>query len=415
MMEEMKLRLRRSILDSFDYSETVSDEALLRVIDSTILKEARVNFLSLEDKERLRSELYNSIRGLDIIEELLADNNITEVMINGTKAIFYEKDGKLYKWDRSFDSGERLADIVQKIAAGANRTVNEANPIVDARLGDGSRVNIVLPPVAIDGPIVTIRKFSKNPYVMADFISFGSISEEAADYLRMLVEAKYNIFVCGGTGSGKTTFLNALSDFIPKGERIITIEDSAELKITGTENLVRLEVRNKNVEEVKEVTIRDLIRTALRMRPDRIIVGEVRGKEAIDMLSAMNTGHDGSLSTGHANTVSDMLDRLETMVLLGSDIPLLAARKQISSAIEIMVHLGRLKDGSRHVLEIAEITGLSDGEIEKNTLFKYVEDEDGKGRLIRTESSQVRTRKLVAAGFGGVLEKKAFAGRHHIA
>ena len=398
-MDEIKKQLREAVVTSFDYSEEITEEDLFRRIDQVIMQAAKENFLTLEGKEKLRRELYASIRGLDILEEILEQDSITEIMINGFEDIFLEERGKIHRWERKFESRQKLEDIVQLIVAKANRIVNEANPIVDARLSDGSRVNVILPPVALNGPIVTIRKFSKEPFTMEKLIELGAISKEAAEFLRLLVEAKYNIFICGGTGSGKTTFLNALTAFIPKGERIITIEDAAELKVNGIENLVRLEVRNKNTEGAGEISIRELIRSSLRMRPDRIIVGEVRGAETIDMLQAMNTGHDGSLSTGHGNSTSDMLDRLETMVLLGSDIPLMAARRQIASAIDVMVHLGRLRDGSRCVLEISEILGCRDGEIEKNPLFVYQEgDGISAGALKRTDAVFVQQMKLKRAG-----------------
>ncbi len=398
-MEELKKRLREEVVASFDYSGEITEEDLYRRIDQVIMQAARENFLTLEKKEALRRELFASICGLDILEELLENESITEIMINGADNIFLEEQGKLYRWNRKFESKQKLEDIIQQIAAKANRIVNEASPIVDARLADGSHVNVILPPVALNGPIVTIRKFSKTPFTMERLIDCGALTKEAAGFLKCLVEAKYNIFICGGTGSGKTTFLNALTEFIPKEERIITIEDAAELKVNGIDNLVRLEMRNKNNEGTGEITIRDLIRTALRMRPDRIIVGEVRGAETIDMLQAMNTGHDGSLSTGHGNSNSDMLSRLETMVLLGSDIPLMAARRQIASAIDIMVHLGRMKDGRRCVLEIAEILGCRDGEIEKNPLFVYQsEEEELSGGLKYTGSVFVQQMKLRRAG-----------------
>jgi len=397
-MEELKQKLREAVLASFDYSEEITEEDLYRNIDKAIMQEAKKSFLTLEGKERLRKELYASIRGLDILEELLEKESVTEIMINGAEHIFLEEDGKIQRWERKFESGRKLEDIVQLIVANANRMVNEASPIVDARLSDGSRVNVILPPVALNGPIVTIRKFSKEPLTMDRLVELGAISKDAADFLKILVQAKYNIFICGGTGSGKTTFLNALTEFIPKGERIITIEDAAELKVQGIDNLVRLEVRNKNTEGTGEISIRELIRASLRMRPDRIIVGEVRGAETIDMLQAMNTGHDGSLSTGHGNSTSDMLDRLETMVLLGTDIPLMAVRRQISSAIDVMVHLGRLRDGRRCVLEISEILGCRDGETEKNPLYLYRETEEGNGRLERTGAVFVQQRKLRRAG-----------------
>lgn len=398
-MDELKIRLREAVVTSFDYSEEITEEDLLRRIDQIIMQAAKESFLTLERKEKLRRELYASIRGLDILEELLEEDSVTEIMINGFEDIFLEEQGKIHRWDRKFESKQKLEDIVQLIVAKANRIVNEANPIVDARLSDGSRVNVILPPVALNGPIVTIRKFSKEPLTMEKLINIGAITKDAAEFLQLLVEAKYNIFICGGTGSGKTTFLNALTAFIPKQERIITIEDAAELKVSGIENLVRLESRNKNTEGTGEISIRELIRSSLRMRPDRIIVGEVRGVETIDMLQAMNTGHDGSLSTGHGNSISDMLDRLETMVLLGSDIPLMAARRQIASAIDVMVQLGRLRDGRRCVLEISEILGYRDGEIEKNPLFVYQEAEENiSGTLKRTGMEFVHQMKLKRAG-----------------
>ena len=397
-MEELRQRLREEVVASFDYSEEITEEALYREIDRVIMREAKETFLTLEKKENLRKELYASIRGLDILEEILERDDITEIMINGAEDIFLEEAGKIHRWQRKFESKQKLEDIIQQIVAKTNRIVNEANPIVDARLSDGSRVNVILPPVALNGPIVTIRKFSRQPFTMERLVELGALTKDAAEFLRCLVEAKYNIFICGGTGSGKTTFLNALTEFIPREERIITIEDAAELRVNGIDNLVRLEVRNKNTEGNGEISIRELIRTALRMRPDRIIVGEVRGAETIDMLQAMNTGHDGSLSTGHGNSTSDMLDRLETMVLLGTDIPLMAARKQIASAIDVMVQLGRLRDGSRCVLEISEILGCRDGEIEKNPIFLYRLEEDGSAGLKRTGAVFVQQMKLKRAG-----------------
>lgn len=396
-MEQLRQRLREEVVTSFDYSEDITEEDLLRRIDQVILTASKEHFLTLEKKELLRRELYASIRGLDILEEILEEENVTEIMINGYENIFLEESGKIHRWSRKFESGQKLEDIIQLIVARANRIVNEANPIVDARLADGSRVNVILPPVALNGPIVTIRKFSKEPFTMERLVELKAITEEAAEFMKLLVEAKYNIFICGGTGSGKTTFLNALTAFIPRNERIITIEDAAELKVNGIENLVRLEVRNKNTEGTGEISIRDLIRTSLRMRPDRIIVGEVRGAETIDMLQAMNTGHEGSLSSGHGNSIPDMLDRLETMVLLGSDIPLMAARRQISSAIDVMVQLGRLRDGRRVVLEISEVLGCRDGEIETNPLFLYQETEAA-GCLKRTGAVFVQQTKLRRAG-----------------
>ena len=391
--------MREEIITSFDYSIEITEEDLYRKIDQVIVRESKENFLTLPKKEQLRKELFATIRGLDILEEVLEQDSVTEIMINGAEHIFLEQYGKIYRWDKKFESKQKLEDIIQKIVAKANRIVNEASPIVDTRLEDGSRVNVILPPVALNGPIVTIRKFAKEPLTMDKLIEIGAITKDAAQFLAKLVQAKYNIFICGGTGSGKTTFLNALTAYIPRQERIITIEDAAELKVYGVENLVRLEVRNKSIEGSGEVSIRDLIRTALRMRPDRIIVGEVRGAETIDMLQAMNTGHEGSLSTGHGNSVSDMLDRLETMVLLGTDIPLMAVRKQIASAIDIMVQLGRLRDGRRCVLEISEILSCREGEIEKNPIYVFQEkEEENVGELKRTKSVFIQQMKLRRAG-----------------
>ena len=393
--------MREEIVASFDYSVQITEEDLYRKIDQVIVRESKENFLTLSKKEQLRKELFASIRGLDILEEVLEKDSITEIMINGADHIFLEEYGKLYQWEKRFESKQKLEDIIQQIVAKANRIVNESSPIVDTRLEDGSRVNVILPPIALNGPIVTIRKFAKEPLTMERLLELGAITEEAADFLAKLVRAKYNIFICGGTGSGKTTFLNALTAYIPKEERIVTIEDAAELKVYGIENLVRLEVRNKSTEGSGEISIRELIRTALRVRPDRIIIGEVRGAETIDMLQAMNTGHDGSLSTGHGNSISDMLDRLETMVLLGTEIPLMAARKQIASAIDVMVQLGRLRDGRRCVLEIAEILGCREGEIEKNPIYVFQEEEGEEqviGELKRTKAVFIQQMKLKRAG-----------------
>lgn len=347
-------------------------------------------------------DLYNSFRKLDILQELLEDDGITEIMINGLDHIFVEKEGRIRKHEKRFASKKKLEDIAQQIASGCNRTVNEAEPIVDARLSDGSRVNLVLPPIALNGPIITIRKFPKEGITMQRLISWGSISREAAELLEKLVKAKYNMFISGGTGSGKTTFLNALSRFIPDDERIITIEDNAELQLQSISNLVSLEARNANMEGEGEVTIRELIRTALRMRPDRVIVGEVRGTETIDMLQAMNTGHDGSLSTGHSNSPKDMISRLETMVLMGMDIPIEAVRRQIASGIDIIIHLGRLRDKSRKVMEILEVTGYEKGEILMHTLYGFEETGKQNGRvrglLVKKDELQ-KKEKLLAAGF----------------
>lgn len=347
-------------------------------------------------------DLFNAFRKLDILQELLEDESITEIMINGLENIFVEKKGEIYQYEKRFVSRKKLEDIAQQIASGCNRTVNEAEPIVDARLPDGSRVNLVLLPVALNGPIITIRKFPKEGITMKHLIAWGSISREAAEFLEMLVKAKYNMFISGGTGSGKTTFLNALSQFIPEDERIITIEDNAELRLQSLPNLVRLEARNANMEGEGRIDIRELIRTALRMRPDRVIVGEVRSAETIDMLQAMNTGHDGSLSTGHGNSPKDMIGRLETMVLMGMEIPIEAVQRQIASGLDIIIHLGRMRDKTRKVLEIIEITGYEKGEIQMNTLYEFQEKGSSygkvRGSLVKKEELQ-KKEKLLAAGY----------------
>ena len=347
-------------------------------------------------------DLFNAFRKLDILQELLEDESITEIMINGLENIFVEKKGEIYQYEKRFVSRKKLEDIAQQIASGCNRTVNEAEPIVDARLPDGSRVNLVLLPVALNGPIITIRKFPKEGITMKHLIAWGSISREAAEFLEMLVKAKYNMFISGGTGSGKTTFLNALSQFIPEDERIITIEDNAELRLQSLPNLVRLEARNANMEGEGRIDIRELIRTALRMRPDRVIVGEVRSAETIDMLQAMNTGHDGSLSTGHGNSPKDMIGRLETMVLMGMEIPIEAVQRQIASGIDIIIHLGRMRDKTRKVLEIIEITGYEKGEIQMNTLYEFQEKGSSygkvRGSLVKKEELQKKEKRL-AAGY----------------
>ncbi|MCI9339846.1 MAG: CpaF family protein [Dorea sp.] len=395
-------QLHARILEELDMTREIEDEELTRLIYQVLSEASKQEYLSLAEKSALGRELFNAFRKLDLLQEFLEDETITEVMINGTQNIFYEKDGRILQSDRRFISRDKLEDVVQQIAAGSNRLVNEASPIVDARLPDGSRVNIVLAPVALDGPIVTIRKFSKEAITMRQLIAWNSISSEVSGFLASLVAAGYNIFISGGTGSGKTTFLNALSQYIPKTERIITIEDNAELKIQDVPNLVRLEARNANVEGAGAVTIRDLIKSALRMRPDRIIVGEVRSAEAIDMLQALNTGHDGSLSTGHANSPADMLGRLETMVLMGMDLPLCAIQRQIASGIDVIVHLGRLRDKSRKLLEVTEILGYQMGEICLQTLYKYVETGEKDGKIQgewKKEQELVHREKLLAAGY----------------
>lgn len=400
--EEYKRRLKEKLSESIDYSTESTDEEIQDLIDEMLTKESRVIPLTIAERQRLRRELFHAVRKLDVLQELVDDTHITEIMINGPNTIFIEKDGRLCRSELCFESQEKLHNVIQQIVADCNRVVNEASPIVDARLKNGARVNVVLNPVALNGPIVTIRRFPDKPIMMADLISYGSITVEACDWLSRLVKAKYNIFVSGGTGSGKTTFLNALSYYIPKEERIITIEDSAELQILEAPNLVRMETRNANVEECREITIRDLIRTSLRMRPDRIIVGEVRGGEAFDMMQCLNTGHDGSMSTGHANSSKDMLNRLENMILMGMEIPLPAIRQQIASGIDIIVHLGRLRDGSRKTMEITEVLGYEEDGIKLKTLYRFVETgEDAEGRVLGTlhkEGELTYVEKLRAAG-----------------
>ncbi len=405
-MEDIN-ELREEVMKKIDVSTEISDDRVKEIVDEVILEYGNEKGLSVREKYRLQKEIYDSIRGLDILEELLEDKNITEIMINGPDNIFIEKDGRIEKYNNRFSSKEKLVDIIQQIVSGVNRRVNESSPIVDSRLSDGSRVNVVLNPVAINGPVVTIRKFPEYSITMKKLIEIGSISLNVADFLRLLVNAKYNIFISGGTGSGKTTFLNVLSNYIPSDERIITIEDSAELQIQSVDNLVRMEVRQANDEGENGIDIRALIKSSLRMRPDRIIVGEVRGAEALDMLQAMNTGHDGSLSTGHGNSPKDMLNRLETMVLMGVDMPLKAIKSQIASGIDIIVHLGRLRDRTRKVLEIVEITGFNGEEILTNTIYRFEEDNiEGtnkgivKGKLKWTGNTLINQKKLFDAGYG---------------
>ena len=383
-LDNIKQEIKRELLTDLEERQ-VSDSHLYQQIDSALLNRRDIG---LQEKLYLRTAVFDSFRRLDLLSELLDDKNVTEIMINGPKEIFVEKKGKMEKWNRSFQSEEQLFDLIQQIVSRINRAVNTKSPIVDARLEDGSRVHVVLPPIALKGPTVTIRKFPE-PITMAKLIQLGSLTEEAALFLESLVKASYNIFISGGTNSGKTTFLNALSQYIPKRERIITIEDSAELQIREVENLVSLETRNANAEGEGAVSISDLIKASLRMSPNRIIVGEVRGKECLDMLNAMNTGHDGSISTGHGNTSKDMLRRMETMVLQGADLPLSSIRNMIASAIEIMGHLGRTKDHKRRVLEISEVTGVENGEIQLKTLYQY------NGEVLEKLSDLSREEKLL--------------------
>ena len=389
-MDELYIKLRRHVYERLDIGRDVADSELYEVIDACIYDESRNNVISIRQKEELKQRLYNSIKKLDILQELLEDDSITEIMVNGSDSIFMERNGSIERWNKKFESENKLSDVAQRIAAMSNHMVNEASPIADTRLEDGSRVSIVLPPVAINGPIITIRKFFNKPITIDRLIELESITPEAAQFLEKLVKSKYNIFISGGTGSGKTTFLNVLSDYVPDDERVITIEDSAELQLHNINNIVRLEARVANSEGTNAVSIRDLIKASLRMRPDRIVVGEVRGPEAIDMLQAMNTGHDGSLSTGHANSPKDMLTRLETMVLMGMDMPVSAIRAQISSAIDIIVHLARLRDKSRKVVQIAEVGDCINGEIVLTPLFKFVENsQDKHGKVIGRLSGRI--------------------------
>jgi len=399
---------REYISKYFDLSR-LKDEELYSKIEKLVSEQLGDVYISIRERVNLTDELYSSIRGLGILDMIIKDDDITEVMINGTDEIFIERNGKIERLQQSFDSQRKLEDIIQRIVGRAGREVNQSNPIVDTRLPDGSRVSVVLPPVALKGPTLTIRKFSKTPMTVEQLIKYKSITPQIAKVLETLVKAKYNIFISGGTGSGKTTFLNALSNYTPKTERVITIEDSAELQIVGIENLVKLETRNSNSSGKGMITIRDLIKTSLRMRPERIIVGEVRGAETLDMLQAMNTGHDGSLSTGHANSTKDMLSRMETMVLMGAEgLPLEAIRQQISSAVDIIIHLSRLRDHSRKTMEISEVMGLKDGEIELNPLYVFEESEESTmdkvvGELKRTKNPLKNTFKLKLMGYKGVI------------
>ncbi|GLI05505.1 type II secretion system protein E [Paenibacillus tyrfis] len=399
----VKQLIKQRVQDSLDYGNALSDEQLMEQIEQIVFAYSRESFLTAGQKQTLVQEVFHSFRGLDVLQPLVDDRTITEIMINSHDQIFVEKEGRVLETDIRFESRDKLEDTIQAIVGRVNRIVNESTPIVDARLADGSRVNVVLPPIALKGPAMTIRKFPEHPMTLDDLIARQALTREAAEQLIRFVKAKYNIFIGGGTGSGKTTFLNALGQYIPPDERVITIEDSAELQIRGVPNLVSLETRNANTEGKGGITIRDLIRSSLRMRPNRIIVGEVRGAEALDMLAALNTGHDGSLSTGHANSVQDMLSRLETMVLSGANLPVEVVRKQIASAIDIMIHLTRLRDRSRRVTEITEVIGVDEGEVKLNPLFRFVEtgeSAEGKviGQLEPTGNELEGTWKLEMAG-----------------
>jgi flp pilus assembly protein, ATPase cpaF len=395
--------IKRYVSENLSLSQ-INDDELEEKIEEIVLSRIGDMYCSIEQRVSIVQQVYSSIRGFGLLDSIISDDTITEVMINGPDNVFIEQNGRLFKMDKHFESQRKLEDVIQRIVGLAGREVNQANPICDTRLPDGSRVNVVLPPIALCGPTLTIRKFSKTPMTIEKLIQYGSITQEIADKLEILVRAKYNIFISGGTGSGKTTFLNALSNYIPKDERVITIEDSAELQITGVDNLVSLETRNANTSGAGQITIRDLIKSSLRMRPERIIVGEVRGGEALDMLQAMNTGHDGSLSTGHANSTQDMLSRLETMVLQGAEgLPLEAIKQQIASAVDIIIHLSRLRDKSRKTMEITEVVGVENGQIILNPLYKFEEDENStlekvSGSLKRTENKMVNDFKLKLAG-----------------
>lgn len=402
--EQYKASIKKEILEKLDCGRDFSDGEVRDIIDGRLCGGDCAGRLDVAGRRRMGKELFASIRGLDVLQELLEDKSITEIMINGPERIFVERAGRLQRWKGHFESLSRLQDVIQQIAAGCNRVVNEASPILDARLEDGSRVNVVLAPVALNGPVMTIRRFPEEGMTLDRLVAIGSLDTECRRFLELLVKSRYNIFISGGTGSGKTTFLNALSQAIPPEERIITIEDSAELQLKYAENLVSLETRNANTEGCKPVTVRDLIRSSLRMRPDRIIVGEVRGAEICELLTAYNSGHAGSMSTGHGNTARDMLLRMETMLLMGMDIPLSAIRRQIASGIDILVHLGRLRDKTRKVLEIAEITGFSEGEILTETLYEFEEDKNStkekvSGSLVKKGELR-HVQKLEAAGFG---------------
>ena len=409
-------KLREHILAEIDLTREMSDTEIRAIVSEKCSIYGKQKFLKLSEQEALEQYLFHSLRKLDVLQELLDDPEITEIMVNGAEHIFYEKRGQLFESDKHFTSKEKLNDVIQQMAGSNNRMVNEASPIVDTRLANGSRVNIVLQPIAIDGSAISIRKFPEQPFVMEDLIRFGAITEEAAEFLKVLVLSGYNIFVSGGTGSGKTTFLNALSQFIPREERIITIEDSAELQLIDKPNLVRLETRNANTEGVLPITIRDhhpcfegldFSRAALRMRPNRVIVGECRGAEALDVLQAMNTGHDGSLSTGHANSCKDMLSRLETMVLMGMELPLPAIRSQIASGIDILIHLGRMRDKSRKVLSITEIAGYEENNIILNDIYRFEEEkaeentihENTVHRAMEKVGDLIHTEKMIRAGY----------------
>lgn len=383
--EALKKKLRTKLAQELENTWEVSDDEVLEIIDRLLLKESKSTYLPIVRLEELRMELFRSLRKMDVLEELLENDSITEIMVNRWDQIFIEQDGKLFPWEKSFSSPEKLEDVIGQIASRCNRVINTLQPVVDARLPGGERVNAVIPPVALDGPVLTIRKFPREPITMEKLLELDSLTPEAADFLKKAVEAGYTILIGGGTGSGKTTFLNALSQYIPRDQRVITIEDNAELQLQGIPNLVRLECRQANIEKSQEITIGDLLKTCLRMRPSRIIVGEVRSQEAAQLLQAVNVGNDGSLSTIHANTCQDMVSRLETMVLMGIQLPIPVIRRQIASGFDLFIHLGRLRDKSRKVLEISEIKGMDGEELKLNPLFIRNTTLEKTGEMIHRE------------------------------
>ncbi|PKM88803.1 MAG: pilus assembly protein [Firmicutes bacterium HGW-Firmicutes-12] len=400
---ELIKEIKNIVSSRLDLSREPEDVEIEDIITRIVFEKSKEFYLDLAEREELIKQVFNAMRRLGVLQPLLDDESITEIMVNGPQHVFIEQNGRISETDIVIENREKLEDMIQMIVAKVNRAVNEATPLVDARLKDGSRVSVILPPIALEGPVLTIRKFPSKPLTVEELIKRGSLTKEGAMLLRTMVEARFNVFICGGTGSGKTTFLNALANFIPSDERIVTIEDSAELQLKSLKNVVRTETRNANTQGKGQVTIRDLIKMSLRVRPDRIIVGEVRGPEALDMLQAMNTGHDGSLSTGHGNSAEDMLRRLETMVLMGASLPLEAIRQQIASALDVMIHLGRLRDKSRRVLEITEVVGYKNGSIELNPLFIFREERETSegeiiGRLHRTRNSLINTQKFRMAG-----------------
>ncbi|SMG35434.1 CpaF family protein [Paenibacillus aquistagni] len=400
-LHELSVRIRHQVRGQLEWEQSITDEELERKIEQCLFSSSEVSMMSASEMRQVVKRVYHSFRGLDVLQPLVDDPAVTEIMINGPEEIFIERKGLMLQSEIRFESADKLEDVIQAIVGQVNRVVNESTPIVDARLADGSRVHVVLPPIALKGPTVTIRKFPERPMTMEDLVQWGALHAEAAMLLKQLVKAKYNIFISGGTGSGKTTFLNALSQYIPADERVITIEDAAELQIVTVPNLVSLETRNANTEGKGAIPMRDLIRASLRMRPNRIVVGEVRGAEALDMLQAMNTGHDGSLSTGHANGAQDMMSRLETMVLSGAHLPLAVVRQQIASALDIVVHLARIRDGSRKVIEIAEVMGMEGGEIKLSPLYRFEETGEQESRVLgqlRSDQALNQRWKLKMAG-----------------